>query len=341
MAQNGPGRLPCLDGLRAVAVLIVVAYHSGLGNFGDLGVSIFFVLSGFLITHLLLNEESKTGTVSLRAFYWRRTLRIFPAYYCFIAASFAFDSLRHIPWKPGMLLAGVTYTLDYYNSLIGNFGPIGHGWSLAIEEQFYLLWPLAFIGLRRRKEFLIAVIALVCVWRSALYFNGASNHWLYNSFDCRADNLAVGCLLAVLAIKCVGHLALSFVPPLLIAASRYFGNEAYHYSVGFTVEALLIGVWLVQILNAPRWWKWLDWKPLAFIGTISYPIYLYHPWATGAANRISHDWRFPIALVIVIALAAFSYFVIERPFLKLKDRITDMRSTGTYTPSRQKSIAAT
>src|SRR5881628_2466461 len=136
--------LPALDGLRAVAVFTVIVYHFGIAAVpGDLGVSAFFVLSGFLITWLLLREHAANGTVSLTRFYTRRVLRIFPAYYAFLALSFAIDHLRHDPWSPALRNSAIVYLINYFNAFNGHPNTsIAHAWSLAIEEQFYLLWPL-------------------------------------------------------------------------------------------------------------------------------------------------------------------------------------------------------
>ena len=120
-----------------------MVYHFGIDAVpGDLGVSAFFVLSGFLITWLLLKEYRDTGTISLRRFYTRRMLRIFPAYYVFVAASFAIDTVRGDHWRPGLGLSALLYVVNYYNAFQGHPATsIAHAWSLGIEEQFYLLWP--------------------------------------------------------------------------------------------------------------------------------------------------------------------------------------------------------
>src|SRR5438093_1124683 len=143
--------LPALDGLRAVAVFTVIVYHFGINAVpGDLGVSAFFVLSGFLITWLLLREHAANGTVSLRRFYTRRVLRIFPAYYAFLAVSFAIDSVRGQPWGSSLGLSSLFYLVNYYNALNGHpVTSIAHAWSLGIEEQFYLLWPMLLLLLLR------------------------------------------------------------------------------------------------------------------------------------------------------------------------------------------------
>src|SRR5207253_11425408 len=152
MRALGQSHIPVLDGLRAVSVFTVMGYHLGFARVpGDLGVSAFFVLSGFLITWLLLKEDRATGRVSLSRFYTRRVLRIFPAYYAFLALSFVIDQLRHDPWSPALRNSAIFYAVNYFNAYQGHPNTsIAHAWSLAIEEQFYLLWRLAFLLLRRQ-----------------------------------------------------------------------------------------------------------------------------------------------------------------------------------------------
>ena len=198
--------LPALDGLRAVAVFVVISYHAGLmkGIPGDLGVTLFFVLSGFLITWLLLREFAATGSISIRSFYARRALRIFPAYYVFILFSLAVDTALGHRWSRGLIAVAFTYLVNYYNAFNGHpITSIAHAWSLAVEEQFYLLWPLACLSLLRRSRASAArAVALVIVatvaWRSVLYLLlHAPASYVYNAFDTRCDSLAIGCLIAL------------------------------------------------------------------------------------------------------------------------------------------------
>ncbi|MEO9117055.1 MAG: acyltransferase, partial [Gemmatimonadaceae bacterium] len=157
--------LPALDGLRAVAVFIVIAYHADItkGIPADLGVTLFFVLSGFLITWLLLREFDESGTISIRRFYVRRTLRIFPAYYVFAVISFALDTVLGKRWTIGLITVTFTYLVNYYNALFGHpTTSVAHAWSLAVEEQFYLLWPLVCLALLKRSR-ATATTAVACM----------------------------------------------------------------------------------------------------------------------------------------------------------------------------------
>jgi peptidoglycan/LPS O-acetylase OafA/YrhL len=340
--------MPALDGLRAVSVFVVMVYHFGLVQVpGDLGVSAFFVLSGFLITWLLLKENRATGSVSLSHFYTRRVLRIFPAYYAFLVVSFVVDHLRNDPWSPALRYSAVFYVVNYFNAFFGHPNTsVAHAWSLAIEEQFYLLWPLAFLLLRRRSKraalgMIVGIIVAVGLWRSiAFLVIGASKAYVYNAFETRFDNIAIGCLLALLLERgnlrgAVGATARwSWLPMLtlgLLVVSRVFMPTTYHYSAGFTVDAALIAIFIVQVLQLYRepLWSWLELPLVRYLGTISYPLYLYHQWGLGAVqslHALPEGVQFLAGTLLCIAVASGSYFVVERPFLRLK---RGLETTGT------------
>ena len=171
---------------------------------GGTGVLLFFVLSGFLITWLLLEEASKTGSVSLRNFYARRALRILPAFYVYAAVMLAYLWLRQRPVNYAQLTAALLYVNNYWQGIYGdpNTG-FSHTWSLAVEEQFYFLWPALFLLLwrnpARMARFLTAGIVFVWIYRLVLLYGFHVNQgYLYEAFDSRADSLMIGCLLAVL-----------------------------------------------------------------------------------------------------------------------------------------------
>jgi len=339
--------LPALDGLRACAVFVVMAYHFGFSAVpGDLGVSAFFVLSGFLITWLLLKEFDRSGTVSLRDFYMRRVLRIFPAYYVFLCVSLGFDYLRGDPRVRELVFPGLAYLMNYYNALHGHPSTsIAHAWSLAIEEQFYVLWPALFLLIVRRPTrqavgILCGLVALFATWRSFLFLTGrADAAYVYNAFDTRADILAAGCLLAFASRmtrfrKACEMASRSSLLPLitvtLLLVSRMTGSQAYHYSIGFTVDATLLAVLIAQILllHESPLWRWLD-RPVArYLGAISYPLYLYHIWGYGSARKLVPvgpvALRTGIAIASSILLASLSYYVVERPFMRLKARFSSV-----------------
>jgi peptidoglycan/LPS O-acetylase OafA/YrhL len=329
--------LPALDGLRAVAVGVVIAYHLGLPISGDLGATGFFVLSGFLITRLLLAELDGTGGIDLGRFYLRRSVRIFPAYFVFLAGSALLDALRGDPWPGQLILAGALYTVNYYNAFQGHEGPIAHAWSLAVEEQFYLLWPIGLLLLwRLPRPWLgpaLGVLVLgAMAWRSWCFLGlGLPPRYVYNAFETRMDALALGCLLAVLlglerwCLAAEGVARRSWWPLITVALlgiSRGLGSRSYHYSIGFTVDAALLALLLAQllVLAGRPGWAWLDWGPVRWLGRISYPLYLWHLLGTGLGRRLpGPGWLEAVAGVLVsIGLAAGSWYLIERPALRLR-----------------------
>ena len=339
--------LPALDGLRAVAVMVVIVGHHGYpipGIPADLGVSAFFVLSGFLITRLLMREEAASGTVSLGAFYARRTFRIFPAYYAFLLFSFVLDRVQGTRWGSTLTFSAVTYTVNYFNALHHHpSNSISHAWSLGVEEQFYLVWPLAFVLVAHQgRRALLATVGVAAVmaiaWRTWLTAHGADVAYLYNAFDTRFDNLAVGCLLALAAdfdvvVRSVERVSRFAWQPLVtlavLAASRVLTPPAYHYTAGFTINALLLMVLIVQLmlLHGSALWSWLEHPVTRYLGAISYPMYLYHQWgdSVGRHAASSRMMIFLVGLAATLLLATGSYFVVERPFLAIKRRFEAAR----------------
>ncbi len=339
---------PALDGLRAIAVFTVILGHRNYpipGVPADLGVDAFFVLSGFLITRLLMRELAATGRVSLRKFYARRTMRIFPAYYAFLLLNFALDTMRGEHWGTALGWSAMTYTVNYYNAF-HHHPPtsIAHAWSLGIEEQFYLLWPLAFLVLARRgvRTAVTGVGVMACMalaWRSFLTARGVDVAYLYNAFDTRLDNLAIGCILALVAdLPRVGAAAEQLarrawypvVTLLALLALRTGVSDEVHYSIGFTLYAILVAVLIAQLmqLTVTPMWSWLEHPVTRYLGLISYPLYLYHGLGAAIARHASsrRPVEFVVSVLATILLATGSYYVIERPFLKLKKRFATPRT---------------
>ena len=341
----GGRHLPALDGMRALLVLVVMLYHGGLAVPGDLGVTGFFVLSGFLITWLLLRERERTGTIWLRGFYLRRTLRIFPAYFVFVGVSMAADAALGLAWEPSEVVSALTYTVNYDNAFTGHDHPVAHAWSLAVEEQFYLLWPVLFLLLSGRRALgrgLVGLLVLVCAWRTLLVARlGAEAHYVYNAFDTRFDSLAVGCLLAVLCtsprfVEGARRVAARAWYPLPVVAALYASRAlvgpAWHYTLGMTADSLLLGLLLLQLvqLHATPAWRWLDHRAVVWAGTLSYPLYLWHQWGLAVGADLAE--ALPLRLVLGIggafALASFSYYAVELPFLRLKARLAGGRAAA-------------
>jgi peptidoglycan/LPS O-acetylase OafA/YrhL len=339
-------RIPVLDGYRAVAVLLVIVYHFGHSWVpGGLGVLMFFVLSGFLITWLLLREEDSRGRVSLRGFYLRRGLRIFPAFYAYFLVGLVYLLVRQVPVPWGHAASSLLYVSNYYEGVVRppeSF--VSHTWSLAIEEQFYLLWPGLVVLLRgqRRRLTVIVVLIIVGAWglRAGLRLGlGVDQGYVYRAFETRADHLMMGCLLALairqrLGAGLIDALCARAVYPAitvaLLAASAALNvvlGEVYRDLVGFCVDPVLAAVLIAQLLafHDRRPWRWLDWRPVAEVGALSYGMYLYHQLAIAPAARLGAGWPWPVGLALVLGIttvaALASRHLIERPFLRLKSRL--------------------
>jgi len=351
-------RLPSLDGWRAVAILIVLTSHCpyshGWPNSwtsvarwlpdGGFGVDIFFVISGFLITFLLLKERERTACIDLKGFYLRRTLRIVPAYVVFLLAIAVLDCSTGLQVGPAAWLALCTYTVNY-----ASWTPwtVGHVWSLSVEEQFYLLWPVVFIlataSQASARSLLIALsIPLVlCPISRVVGYISHSRAFTACSFLSRADSLAVGCLTAVVLSN--------WRQPVTDLLSRHFSRVILLAMACISIPHVLMKLFLLGPLTVPlgptlsaigialivlasvlfptiRLFAWLQWGPLTHIGVLSYSIYLWQqlfstkPEVFGLSGS---PWflTFPYWLVPAFAAAIASYCLIERPFLSLKSRV--------------------
>jgi peptidoglycan/LPS O-acetylase OafA/YrhL len=333
------GRIPAIDGLRAVAIAFVILAHviRTHGFYGGrwtryvtaanatLGVDLFFVLSGLLITTLLFRERDRSGGISLRAFYVRRVLRIFPAYMAYLGAivGLQFAGIANVPRADW--IAAATYTMNFRE---GPAWEVGHAWSLSIEEHFYLVWPWPFSRLARSGALhaLFGALAVCVASRFVILFMfpramGMIDLWTFT----RLDAIVMGCMLAVLARDDVGrrHLdrAARLWPLALvgIVIARVGANLSGKFD-GFiapplTASSLAVLVWSA-VRAAPRF---LESKAMVTIGIGSYSLYL---WQELFLNPNADHWwtRFPQNLALAALGAAFSYHVVEKPFLRLKER---------------------
>jgi peptidoglycan/LPS O-acetylase OafA/YrhL len=331
-------RLPSLDGLRAVSIFLVLIAHlthrwawsHPLQTISVFGVRIFFVISGYLITSLLLKEEGKTGTVSLRFFYLRRTLRIFPPFYVFVFVVALGSAAGWFRLERYDLLAALTYTTNYHQERGWN---LGHAWSLSVEEQFYLLWPfiVSFLGSARAGRIALATIFVCPLLRlGLLMFAPSFRPGIGFTFPTVADQIATGCVLA-----CYGpRLAAS---PRLVAALRHplfwcvpvvallaaFGPSAkLQCLVWESVSNVGIALLIWRVVNHPDDWAglFLNARPVAYVGVLSYSLYL---WQQPFFNRESTlpIARFPLNLAAAVSLALVSYYVVERPALRFRARL--------------------
>ena len=333
--------MPSLDGLRALSILMVLLGHLsgtrgfaridlGIGNYAHLGVTVFFVISGFLITSLLISEQAETGRISLKLFYFRRTLRIFPASYTYLIVLCALCALGIITVPRVDLICAFTYTMNY---LPGHAWQVGHLWSLSVEEQFYLLWPFAFSVLGRRK----GIGAAIAVMGIAIFARAGARLFLIGTpyrdlpmFPMVADSLASGCLLALTRTwleKQRWYLNLFRpLPALAAVAVILILNRLAEYTVVGVLGTSIINVGIALLIHRSVFTPkdsvgvFLNWRPLAFIGVLSYSLYV---WQQLFLNRNSSSWinAFPQNILFAVAAALASYYMIEKPMLGLRRRL--------------------
>jgi peptidoglycan/LPS O-acetylase OafA/YrhL len=349
MQPHGPkarlGHRPSLDGVRGVAIACVVLNHTvGYPAMGFTGVDLFFVLSGFLITTLLLEEYAQNGQVSLGNFYRRRALRLLPALVAFLAVFLVYASVRGLV-RGGTFdqaLFGVAAGLGYFTNIAMGIEPstipyeLRHLWSLAIEEQFYIVWPpLLFFVLRGRKRLALGVLALAVVFsvlqQIRLVHDGAISQRIVFGTDTRISSIAFGCMVALaLALsssargrvesfaRTVMPLTLACFLSLLLIHPRVSLFSAWVLLFGASCALLIV----VALDSRSRLARVLSVSPLTFLGRISYSLYLWHVaifWAFGL--HTVPELRDVPALALSLACALASYYLVEMPFLRRKLRL--------------------
>lgn len=357
MREQSPGRphYPALDGLRGVAILLVVFYHNFAFTpyffFGWLGVDLFFVLSGFLITDILLKTREQPHF--LRNFYIRRVLRIFPLYYLVL-----FLFLILVPLL-GPSLLNLRYFTDhqawlwtYLQNWLYIFQPppahgaaLNHLWSLAVEEQFYLLWPLLLLWIRSPRMLawvMVLLLAAVILLRIYLWVNRVENLVYYNLYTfSRIDGICIGSLLALLRRihpKAVHkYLGLVVLALALLNFTFYFFNRENRFSypylaiAGYTTFAVLFGLLVNEAVSGGRFIITLfNNGLLKFFGKISYSLYVFHwplylmlaprleKWASSAGGIRPHLLAAAICTLLACLLAWISYRFFESRFLRMK-----------------------
>jgi peptidoglycan/LPS O-acetylase OafA/YrhL len=311
--------VPALDGLRGLAVLLVIAFHyTGKPFGGGYGVDLFFVLSGFLITTLLLEERAANGRIGLGAFYLRRARRLFPALAALLCAYLVYNAILNRDALGTVADYGLYFGNIYFviSHKADNTG-LGHLWSLAEEEQFYLLWPMLLLLLARTKRPLYWIGALVLAliaYRSALIVHGANMTRLYRAPDTHSEGLLLGAALAILRQKgfvageWAGKLGLALTIPTALAGAWHFGLPVFELGALLLVAAAVGSTEIARALSV---------RPLVWLGTLSYSLYLWHYpvlWAFNAHNRL-------LALVVSFVLAWLSYRYVEVPFRRRRTRL--------------------
>lgn len=339
--------------MRGISILLVLGLHltPSLIPGGFLGVDVFFVLSGFLITSLLLQEWSRRNSISLKDFYMRRVLRLGPglAVYLLSLGAYAFVFLK----KEDALdiYLGIALTLSYVSNWVIALKPdfptgiLAITWSLAVEEQFYLVWPMILslmltVKLRRNWIFIALVLGIVSVGvnRAVLWEAGASVRRLYYATDTHADGLLLGCLVGCLVcwdvlpksrwlevfVKCVA-LVFALVIAFLVLTKKH--DNPLLYAGGYSFVALGIAVTLLTLVLWPSGpvIAVLRFKPLVWVGRISYGLYLWHWPVRGLVfgKSVHPSAKQLIASVVLsLAITSVSFYLVELPFLRWKKRFS-------------------
>jgi peptidoglycan/LPS O-acetylase OafA/YrhL len=312
-------RIPSLDGLRAISISLVIAAHLAYGGFtplflrpyGRVGVRVFFVISGYLITAILLRERDRTSTIGLGDFYLRRAYRIFPAALFFMLIIFA-AYWRTLHWYE--MTAALLYVVNY----LPRPWVIVHLWSLSVEEQFYFLWPSVLKKWHRnRVAILLGVVAFTPIFTAALY----RFKWIqtvgFDTLPGVADGLAVGCLVAVFATRwpriprpLFAALVLVVILIPLYPASSALRTLFVVFILNGLLNAAIAGI-LIHVVQNP--YRILNVAPVVWLGQISYSLYL---WQQPFLDPHSPRWY---GLLWAMGMACLSYYLVERPVLRYRE----------------------
>jgi len=333
--------IPSLDGIRAIAFCLVFIAHAWDAHLGMFGVTVFFFLSGFLITTLMRREIEFSGSVSLRNFYIRRTLRIFPPLYLTVAFILTLVITHALNERVdhGSFLAASTFITNYWIIFKGlrNSG-LGSLWSLAVEEHFYLLFPFLFILMNRlalsykSQARLLGGLCLIFLgWRVVLVFlfPATSTGYLLYASDARMDSILFGCILALAANPVLDRgVSPSKLWTVLglstLLVSFCIRNDTYRITLHYTLQGLaLMPIFIFVICCSKTWCRWLNGRAIRFMGSLSYTTYLVHTSLLAALFRHVRSHNIAVALAFALTLT-YAYLVnrlVERPLARVRRRL--------------------
>jgi peptidoglycan/LPS O-acetylase OafA/YrhL len=347
---------PSLEGLRGIAVLVVMFHHMETRIFsvcdkfrgGFLGVDTFFVLSGFLITSILLSEREKTGKISLKNFYLRRGVRLVPAFWVYLLV--VYFAGEYFLTKENFLLttdsynyiSAIAYLTNWYNITGTPTALLSHIWSLAVEEQFYIIWSsVLYLAYKEKKnnrqilKFTLGLIGVLIIIRAGRAFAGTEFEVLYFSTDSRMDGLLIGCVTAFVfkwkliseefyKTKNFSHYA-TLCLCLSVMIFLVFAREdlALYYG-GFSIFSLCVAVMILWLVKRSGTFvhRILEFRPLIWIGQVSYGLYLWHNVMFDFSRKtfVSAEAKILFGFALTFIVCAASFYLIEKPFLKIKHK---------------------
>jgi peptidoglycan/LPS O-acetylase OafA/YrhL len=366
-SENSNARLPGLDGLRGISILLVIMCHSNWTQhihlranlaedlrratfpLGYFGVPIFFVISGFLITYLLLKEERRHGSISLKQFWVRRFLRIVPPVMAYVLFITIFSKVSGLHLQ-GLDLASV---ILFFRNLVDGNAFFDHFWSLSLEEQFYLIWPLVLVFAPRHWRLRIGLVLLILFpllrLASACFFSPPLHDFLTRMM--RFDSILVGCLLAIVwdAVDYLkfpvqwgnkiflAGLAGAFLAWLLSyhfnVCPNFSGTMPLYKQLMEEIMTVLLNLGISCIIisavtQSSQWAAFLNMKWLVCIGVISYSLYLWQQFFFFAPNLPNFMYYLPVRVLFSFGVATCAYFLIERPLAIYRRRNQQNRTTS-------------
>lgn len=343
-------RIPSLDGIRAVSILLVLMSHfindMGWPNpyaVGVLGVRIFFIISGFLITGLLLKEIRDSHSINLRRFYLRRTLRIFPPFYFYILVMLLLSAFGWASLTLQGALPAIAYVSNYIDTWNAAGFTLSHSWSLSTEEQFYLIWPFSLVFLGRKNAFAFLLIILISspIARGALYLLSNNYSQSVDYFHLNADHIATGCVLAFIQHRLhasnIYQWLMRPIPAFCVLAAGGAAYSQQHHPglfavFGMTIVNLSIAFCVDRSITYREnpIGRFLNSRVMVTIGILSYSIYIWqqpflHLHSSRPVLLLSNGWQLVanpyISVILIALLSVLSYYLVEQPSLRLRGKI--------------------
>lgn len=330
--------IPGLDGLRAVSILLVMLSHSGLQNAvpGVFGVTIFFFISGFLITSLLLAEHRATKTVSIGRFYLRRILRLYPPLVVYVTAISAIWATRGFSTDFIGLFGALFYFANYLYAIWPEHVVVygAHLWSLSVEEHFYLFFPLLFVlGIGRSKTVLCLLIAGATMVRLIEVHFGVTETYTSVATECRYDTILTGCLTAIVVnsrgddrlMRLAVHPMVVVIALCVLLSTFVVRDPAFRQTFRFTIQNVALVPLVLAAVFTPRYLMMkavLNWRPVKWIGVLSYSLYLWHyslfDFARALLDRAPNVVQYSVGWLLAVCVALAIYFLVERPMFMLR-----------------------